>query len=213
MPDAESVINESREYQSRMEWRKGLCGICPAGCWVEVGLTNGKLVDIRADSSHTLGMICRRAKHAPEVVYSKHRLKHPLKRVGSKDSYDFKRISWDEAYELIAGNLLKIKQESGPEAVSIYTGRGAQELSLCDLYQPKGVVVSSASNILFPFGSPNTTGVGALCYVSLHMIAPHVTMGRMQMNMFTDIENAEIVVVWGTNPATDSPPADMNGWR
>jgi len=29
------------------------------------------------------------------------------------------------------------------------------------------------------------------------------------MNMFPDIENAEIVVVWGTNPATDSPPVDM----
>jgi len=206
---AGSVINKLKECESRVEWRKGLCGICPAGCWVEVGFANGKLVDIRADSSHTLGMICRRAKHAPEIVYSKHRLRHPLKRAGYKGSYDFKRISWEEAYESIARGLLKIKQESGPEAVSIYTGRGAQELSLCDLYQPKGVVVSSASNILFPFGSPNTMGVGALCYVSLHMIAPHVTMGRMQMNMFTDIENAEIVVVWGTNPATDSPPADM----
>ncbi|MGB6873833.1 MAG: IscS subfamily cysteine desulfurase [Dehalococcoidia bacterium] len=202
-------MNKLKERESRLEWRKGLCGICPAGCWVEVGFANGRLADIRADSSHTLGMICRRAKHAPEIVYSKHRLRHPLKRAGYKGSYNFKRVSWEEAYELIARSLLKIKQESGPEAVSIYTGRGAQELSLCDLYQPKGVVVSSASNILFPFGSPNTMGVGALCYVSLHMIAPHVTMGRMQMNMFTDIENAEIVVVWGTNPATDSPPADM----
>ena len=209
MSQVGSVIGKLKERDSRVDWRKGLCGICPAGCWVEVGFTKGKLVDIRADSSHTLGMICRRGKHAPEIVYSKHRVKHPMKRMGPKGSYDFTRISWDEAYELIAGNLVKIKQESGPEAVSIYTGRGAQELSLCDLYQPKGVVVSSASNILFPFGSPNTTGVGALCYVSLHMIAPHVTMGRMQMNMFTDIENAEIVVVWGTNPATDSPPADM----
>jgi len=27
--------------------------------------------------------------------------------------------------------------------------------------------------------------------------------------MFPDIENAEMVVVWGTNPATDSPPVDM----
>jgi cysteine desulfurase NifS len=202
-------MNKLKEHGSRVEWRKGLCGICPTGCWVEVGLDDGKLVDIRADSSHTLGMICRRAKHAPEIVYSKHRLSHPLKRVGYKGSYHFNRISWEEAYELIASSLLKIKQESGPEAVSIYTGRGAQELSLCDLYQPKGVVVSSASNILFPFGSPNTMGVGALCYVSLHMIAPHVTIGRMQMNMFTDIENSEMVVVWGTNPATDSPPADM----
>jgi len=192
-----------------LEWRKGLCGICPAGCWVEVGLADGKLVDIRADDSHTLGMMCQRGKHAPEIVYSKHRLKHPMKLVGSKGSYDFKRITWDESYKIIAENLLKIKQESGPEAVSIYTGRGAQELSLCDLYQPKGVIVSSASNVLFPFGSPNTTGVGALCYVSLHMIAPHVTMGRMQMNMFADIENADMVIVWGTNPATDSPPSDM----
>jgi anaerobic selenocysteine-containing dehydrogenase len=129
--------------------------------------------------------------------------------MGPKGSYNFSRISWDEAYDLIAENLSKIKEAFGPEAVCIYTGRGAQELSLCDLYQPKGAVVSSASNILFPFGSPNTTGVGALCYVSVHMIAPHVTMGRMQMNMFPDIENSEIVVVWGTNPATDSPPVDM----
>jgi len=209
MSQAGSVMSKLKERESRVEWRKGLCGICPAGCWVEVGVANGKLADIRADSSHTLGMICQRAQHAPEIVYSRHRLRHPLKRVGDKGSYDFKRVSWEEAYEIIAGSLLKIKQESGPEAVSIYTGRGAQELSLCDLYQPKGVVVSSASNILFPFESPNTMGVGALCYVSLHMIAPHVTMGRMQMNMFTDIENAEMVVVWGTNPATDSPPADM----
>ena len=192
-----------------MKWKKGLCGICPAGCWVELGLEDGKLTDIRRDSSHTLGMICRRGQHAREIVYSEHRLKYPLKRVGVKGSYEFERISWDKAYDIIAENLNKIKEQSGPEAVAIYTGRGAQELSLCDMFQPKGIAVSSASNVLFPFGSPNTTGVGALCYVSLHMIAPHVTMGRMQTNMFTDIENAEMIVVWGTNPATDSPPADM----
>jgi cysteine desulfurase NifS len=77
------------------------------------------------------------------------------------------------------------------------------------MFQPKGVAVSSASNVLFPFGSPNTMGVGALCYVSFAMIAPHVTMGRMLVNMFTDMESAELLVVWGANPATDSPPLDM----
>ncbi|MFC1932749.1 IscS subfamily cysteine desulfurase [Chloroflexota bacterium] len=197
------------DQKSDMVWEKGLCGICPAGCWVEVGLKNGKLEDIRADTSHTLGMLCRRGQHAPKIIYSDHRLRYPLKRVGPKGSYEFEHITWDEAYNIIEENLHRIKEESGPEAVAIYTGRGAQELSLCDMFQPKGVTVSSASNILFPFGSPNTMGVGALCYVSLHMIAPHVTMGRMQTNMFTDIENAEMVLVWGTNPATDSPPIDM----
>ncbi|MGA2160364.1 MAG: IscS subfamily cysteine desulfurase [Dehalococcoidia bacterium] len=194
---------------SSIEWKKGICGVCPSGCWVEVGLDDGRLVDIRQDNDHTLGMICRRGKHAPEIVYSEHRLKYPMKRNGPKGNYEFERISWDQAYEIIVKNLNETKKQSGPEAVAIYTGRGAQELSLCDMFQPKGVAVSSASNVLFPFGSPNTMGVGALCYVALHMIAPHVTMGRMQTNMFTDIENAEMVVVWGTNPATDSPPIDM----
>ena len=87
---------------------------------------------------------------------------------------------------------------------------GSFELSLCDVFQPAGVAVSSASSVLFPYGSPNTMGVGALCYVSYGMIAPHLTTGRMLMNMFNDIEQSQLVIVWGTNPATDSPPVEMN---
>ncbi|GBD87408.1 cysteine desulfurase [bacterium BMS3Abin03] len=196
-----------KNYNSK--WQRGICGICPAGCWIQAKIDDGKLVDIKEDTGHPLGMICTRGKHAPEIIYSEDRIKYPLKRTGGKGTYEFQRISWDEAYDTIVDNLNKIKNESGPEAVSIYTGRGAFELSLCDMFQPKGAAVSSASNVLFPFGSPNTMGVGALCYVSFAMIAPHVTMGRMLINMFTDIENAELLIVWGTNPATDSPPLDM----
>ncbi len=190
-------------------WKKGICGICPAGCWVEVALDNGRLVDIRADRDHPLGMICRRGRHAPEIVYSEHRIRYPMKRTGPKGQRAFERITWDEAYDIIVGALQQIKRESGPEAVAIYTGRGAFELSLCDLLKPREAAVSSASGILFPFGSPNTMGVGALCYVSFAMIAPHVTMGRMLIDMFFDIEHAEVILVWGANPATDSPPLDM----
>jgi len=195
--------------QDPSKWQKGICGICPAGCWVEVEKRDGKIVNIRADNSHSLGMICRRGEHAPEIIYSENRLRYPMKRIGSKGSYEFERISWDSAYGLIVEKLNQIKSENGPQAVAIYTGRGAFELSLCDMFQPKGVAVSSASNVLFPFGSPNTMGVGALCYVSFAMLAPHLTMGRMLINMFTDIENAEVIIVWGANPATDSPPLDM----
>jgi cysteine desulfurase NifS len=209
MVQLKRIRDQKNNQKEDLQWQKGLCGICPAGCWVEVALRDGKLVDIRPDSSHSLGTICRLGKHAPEIVYSEHRLRYPMRRVGPKGTYEFERITWDEAYNIIVDNLNRIKQESGPEAVAIYTGRGAQELSLCDMFQPRGVAVSSASNVLFPFGSPNTMGVGALCYVSLHVIAPHVTMGRMGLNMFPDIENAEMVVIWGTNPATDSPPVDM----
>lgn len=197
------------EASTPAPWRRSICGICPAGCWVEASVADGRLVEIRPDPSHPLGMICRRGLHAAEIVHSEHRLRHPLRRRGPKGTFDFERITWDEAYDAIVGNLVKIRAESGPEAVAIYTGRGSFELSLCDVFQPKGVAVSSASSVLFPFGSPNTMGVGALCYVSFAMIAPHVTMGRMLVDTFTDLENAELLFVWGANPATDSPPLDM----
>jgi cysteine desulfurase NifS len=198
------------EHLAQLAEKRVICGICPAGCWVRVGMRDGKIETIAADEGHPLGMICRRGQHAPEIIYSKHRLRYPQKRVGPKGTHEFARISWDEAYDIIVSELNKIKEQSGPEAVSIYTGRGAFELSLCDTFQPQGVAVSSASSVLFPFGSPNTMGVGALCYVSFAMLSPHVTMGRMLINMFTDIEHADLLIVWGANPATDSPPLDMH---
>ncbi|MFH1057876.1 MAG: aminotransferase class V-fold PLP-dependent enzyme [Pseudomonadota bacterium] len=189
--------------------RRALCGICPAGCWIIATYDEqGRLAKVRPDPGSPLGITCRLGDHSPEIVYSSDRLRTPLRRVGPKGTYEFAPISWDEALDLIAQRLTAIKQQSGPEACCVYTGRGSFELAMCDLFQPRGVAVSSASSLLFPFGSPNTMGVGALCYVSYAMIAPHVTLGGMHITMFSDIDNAELIVVWGANPATDSPPAD-----
>ncbi|MDR4506393.1 MAG: IscS subfamily cysteine desulfurase [Candidatus Scalindua sp.] len=191
--------------------RNVICGICPAGCWVTVTYDEeGKIGKVQPDKSSHLGMICKLGEYSAEIVYSKDRLRYPMRRKGKKGTLEFERISWDNAYEIITAKLNEIKNESGPEAAAIYTGRGSFELSMCDRFQPKGVAVSSASSVLFPFGSPNTLGVGALCYVSFAMIAPHVTMGGMLMNMFSDIENSQLIVVWGTNPATDCPPLDLS---
>ncbi|MDX1775915.1 MAG: IscS subfamily cysteine desulfurase [Desulfobulbales bacterium] len=190
--------------------KRGICGICSAGCWVMVTYDNNdRITSVRPDDSSPYGMLCRAGQCAPEVIYSPQRLKYPMRRKGPKGTYDFERISWDDAYNEIIENLLRIKKESGPEATAVYTGSGSFELALCDIFQPKGVAVSSASSVLFPFGSPNTLGVGALCYVSFAMIAPHVTMGRMYINTYTDIENAELIMVWGKNPAAHAPPTDF----
>ncbi|MCK4764794.1 MAG: IscS subfamily cysteine desulfurase [Candidatus Aminicenantes bacterium] len=191
--------------------KKGICGICSAGCWVIANYDeDGRIVKIRADEGSPMGITCKLGEHSPEIIYSKDRLLYPQKRKGKKGNYDFERISWENASEIIVNKLETIKAEYGAEAAAIYTGVGSFELSMCDVYQPKGVAVSSASSVLFPFGSPNTMGVGALCYVAYGMIAPHVTMGRMFMDMFSDIENSELIVIWGTNPATDLPPIDMH---
>lgn len=190
--------------------KRAICGICPAGCRVVVSYdSDGRLDNVRADESSPLGIVCKLGEHSREIVYSKDRLLSPMRRKGPKGTFDFEPISWDQAYQTITERMNSIKEESGPEATAIYTGRGSFELSMCDVYQPEGVAVSSASSVLFPFGSPNTLGVGALCYVSFAMIAPHVTMGGMLINTFSDIENASLIVVWGANPATDCPPLDL----
>jgi cysteine desulfurase NifS len=201
---------DSTGKQKQVVERRAICGICPAGCWILTTLDKeGRLIGVRPDEGTPMGVICKLAEHAPDIVYSKERLLYPMRRKGKKGTYDFERICWDEAYETIVGHLTAIKREYGPEATAIYTGVGSFESSMCDVYQPKGVAVSSANSVLFPFGSPNTMGVGALCYVAYGMIAPHVTMGRMFNNMFSDVESSELIVVWGTNPATDLPPVDM----
>jgi cysteine desulfurase NifS len=189
--------------------KDGLCGICPAGCWVRAHLENGTLKKVEPQPDVPLGTICRIGRHSPDIVYDPDRLKHPLRRTGAKGTHAFEQISWDDAFEIIVDRLTGFKDRYGPESTAIYTGRGSFDMALCDLMQPAGVAVSSASSVLFPFGSPNTLGVGALCYVSFAMIAPHVTMGEMYMTMDTDLENAELIVVWGANPATDSPPFSM----
>ncbi len=189
--------------------KDGLCGICPAGCWVRAHLENGIIKKVEPQPDAALGTICRIGKHSPDIVYDPDRLKFPLRRTGARGTHAFERISWDDAYGIIVEKLTGFKEQYGPESTAIYTGRGSFDMALCDLMQPAGAAISSASSVLFPFGSPNTLGVGALCYVSFAMIAPHVTMGEMYMTMDTDLENAELIVVWGANPATDSPPFSM----
>src|SRR5271169_626193 len=94
-------------------------------------------------------------------------------------------------------------------AACLYTGRGTFERSLWEMLAPAGVRETSAWSLLFPFGSPNTTGAGSNCYVSHAVLAPGVTFGVWGIDMFPDVENSRLIVVWGTNPANASPPLLM----
>ena len=186
-----------------------LCGVCPAGCGVEVHLAHGKIERLVPLKDHPQGIVCPRGVHAAEVVHSPDRLLFPQRRVGARGEGRFERISWDDAYAILVDNLREIAARHGPEAVCIYTGRGNFEYGLNEMFSPAGTVESSANAVLFPFGSPNTTGVGALCYVSYGMIAPRACFGDYMRNIHEDIDHAELIVVWGENPATDSPPVNL----
>ncbi len=205
-----------------------LCGICPAGCGVSITLEQGRISRLAPlkgrwddqptshrgeapDSliSHPQGMCCPRGVRAPEIVYAPDRLLYPLRRVGPRGAGQFERVSWDEALDTVAELLQGVAARYGPQAACVYTGRGAFERALCDLLTPAGVRTSSAWNLLFPFGSPNTTGVGAICYVAHGVIAPVTTFGVWDADTYSDIEHSDLIVVWGDNPATDSAPVNL----
>jgi anaerobic selenocysteine-containing dehydrogenase len=186
-----------------------MCGVCPAGCAVQVYLADGELQRLVPLRGHPQGSVCPRGMAAREIVYSPDRILYPQRRIGQRGEGRFERITWDQAYDLIVERFREINDQHGPEALAIYTGRGNFEFGLNETFAPSGTVESSANAVLFPLGSPNSTGVGSLCYVSYGMVAVRACFGDYLRNMYQDIERADLILIWGENPATDSPPVNL----
>ncbi len=190
-----------------------MCGVCPAGCGVNVHLVDGKIERQTPLKGHPLGIVCPRGLQAKEVVYSPDRILHPQRRVGERGANQFERTNWDGAYDAIVNKLHQLAATYGPECISIYTGRGNFEYALNETFAPSHTAESSANAVFFPFGSPNATGVGSLCYAAFGMIATQATFGDYARNLKEDIDHANLILVWGGNPATDSPPINLRRIR
>lgn len=186
-----------------------ICGICSAGCGVDVHLVDGKIDRLSPISGHPQGIVCPRGAHAREIVYSPDRILYPQRRSERGGQDPFERITWDTAYDSIVDNLCRIASQYGPESICTYTGRGNFEYGLNEAFAPEGTVESSANAVLFPFGSPNATGVGSLCYAAYGMIASRACFGEYMRNMREDIDHADLILVWGANPTTDSSPINL----
>jgi anaerobic selenocysteine-containing dehydrogenase len=188
--------------------KKGLCGICPSGCGVEITMKGEQLHQIKPMEGHPLGIVCTRGIHAEEVVYSPDRLRFPMKRVGNRGEGRLERISWEEAIEISARLIKGVVEKYGPESMAIFSGRGGFEQSLLDMF-PTGGYDTICSNFVFPLGSPNTFSCSSLCNNSHRVIAPVATFGTSFDRLFPDFDRSERIVVWGSNPATDSPPIHL----
>ena len=185
---------------------QGNCGICPSGCSVTITLQGDRISRVVPDPRRPNGMCCRRVSRAADILYSPDRLLHPLARNGKRGENSFRRVGWGEALDITASRMQEIKSRFGPEALCLYTGRGTFERSLWEMLAPAGVRETCAWSLLFPFGSPNTTGAGSNCYVSQAVIAPATTFGVWWADTEVDLERSNLIVVWGTNPANASPP-------
>jgi anaerobic selenocysteine-containing dehydrogenase len=101
---------------------------CPSACALDVeisenletGVKTVKRVRGAEDNSYTAGVICAKVARYSERIHHPERLLHPMKRVGPKGSGQFTRISWDEALDMVAAEMLKAEAEFGPQSVWPY---------------------------------------------------------------------------------------------
>lgn len=98
---------------------------CPDTCAIRVTVEDGVAVRIQGDPDHppTHGSLCTKVARYIERVYHPERLLYPLRRVGTKGSGQFERVTWEVALDAIAARLSGIAARD-PEAVLPYSYAG-----------------------------------------------------------------------------------------
>jgi len=84
------------------------------------------------DNNYTAGVICAKVARYAEREHHAERLLHPLQRVGDKGAGEFRRISWNDALDLVAEKFLQAEQHYGAESVWPYYYAGTMGLVMRD---------------------------------------------------------------------------------
>src|ERR1700680_3431127 len=86
---------------------------CPSTCALEVEVLDARTIGrVRGarDNDYTAGVICAKVARYAERVHHKDRLLTPLLRKGAKGAGEFVPLSWDEALDHVAEQLLRAEQ-------------------------------------------------------------------------------------------------------
>jgi anaerobic selenocysteine-containing dehydrogenase len=97
---------------------------CPDTCSMLVTVEDGRATRLRGDpdQSFTRGFLCQKVTRYLERVYHPGRLKYPMVRVGPKGRGEFRRVSWDEAVDVVTRRFREIADSpDGPQAILPYS--------------------------------------------------------------------------------------------
>lgn len=175
-----------------MEKRQIFCGICSAGCPMDVYVENGKAISVEGHTNPdgTKNGLCAKGAASRQYLYNKERILYPMKRIGEKGSGKFERISWEEAFHIIADQLNRIKKKYGARSVVFYAGYPKW-------YRPALLRLANA------FGSPNYCTESSTCFQAT-ALAWKATYGNSLC--FPDLANASTIMIWSGNLFHSSIP-------
>lgn len=141
-----------------------MCEMCVWRCGVLAKARGGKVVklDGNPDHPHSKGKLCPRGQAGLMTTYDPDRVLTPLVRVGKRGEGKFREASWDEALDIVAWNMLEIKQKYGPEAMIFSSTHNLSQVQF--------------ENLLQAYGSPNYGTQRSLCFNAM-IVANQMTFG------------------------------------
>lgn len=197
--------------QANPSWKTHLCWFSCGGRCVNQSLVDDNIVlRQRTDSLHSDSPNypqqrgCARGRSMRHAVFGAERLKYPLKRKhwnpgGTETNGDLRghdeweRISWDEALDLIASEITRIKTTYGSQSI-LCTGYEVRTLLDRMYYAPS---LSAYGGCTYTWGQASQ---GAFPVVS-NIMKGSFNLGRYDYSDRFAIRHADLVVMWGQNPS------------
>ncbi len=163
-----------------------ICGMCTVRCPIKVDVEDGVVKWIEGSPSDPgmAGRLCAKGSAGIAMLYDYERPQQPMIREGKRGEGKWKKVSWDEALDYIAGKMKKIIDKHGPRAVAL-SDRGGP---FRDLHR----------SFLRALGSPNYLNHDATCARNTqHAAISLFGSGRKTFNY--DYKQCKHLVLYGRN--------------
>lgn len=169
---------------------------CGGRCVIKAHVKNNRVVKISTedDIEDTFEKPqlrgCLRCRGYRNRLYNYNRLKYPMKRVGKRGEGKFERISWDEALDIIADNIKRIRLKYGSD--SIYMNYATGNAGKTAERKWMGRLLSLNGGYLSYYGSYSS---------ACTQIATPYTYGTAYTgNSREDWCNSKLIILLGFNP-------------
>lgn len=162
---------------------------CPDACGVVAEVEDGRVTGLAGDREHafTRGFLCQRTSRFLRRQYAPDRITRPLLRRGDRQV----EISLDEALDLAAEQLVRIRDESGPAAILPYRLGGSLGL------------LKELTDAFFAAFGPTSVKSGDVCS-GAGEAAQMMDFGALDSPDPRDLVHARNIINWGRNFAVSS---------